>query len=151
MGKCIKILILEDNEVWANLLVEALENEGFIVYYAKTIKLAKHYIDKGVDIALVDIMLDGDVGGDAAQDGGFAHHGVVFGGGDFGADRALDDGADFGHDIEDLAAGLGDQGRVGGDAVQQAGGGEGFDLGRVGGVDEEFHGGLPDGGRCRRV
>ena len=68
-----------------------------------------------------------------------AHHAVEVGRGDFGRDRALDRCADFGDHLLDRPAGLGDQRRVGGDAVEQAGRGELADFGNVGGVDKEFH------------
>ena len=40
----------------------------------------------------------------AAQHAGLGHHAVEFGGGDLGADRAGDDGADFGQHVLELLA-----------------------------------------------
>ena len=58
---------------------------------------------------------------------------------DFGADGAVDGGADLFEELEDGAAGFADHGRVGGDAVDEPGGGEFTDVVDVGAVDEEFH------------
>src|SRR5690606_9606387 len=55
-------------------------------------------------------------------------------------DRALDEGANLGDDLGDVATGLGDQRGSGGDAVHHAGGDQVLDDGDVGGVEEEFHG-----------
>ena len=52
----------------------------------------------------------------------------------------LDQGADFGDDLGDVATRLGDQARIGGDAVHHPGGQQVLDDGDVGGVEKEFHG-----------
>jgi hypothetical protein len=87
--------------------------------------------------------LDADIVGDLRQHVGFLHHRVVFGGGNFGGDRAVDDGADFLGDFADVAAGFHDQRRIGGDAVDQAQVVEFADFVHVGCVDKEFHFTLP--------
>ncbi len=58
---------------------------------------------------------------------------------DFGGNRAIDDAADFLDHFQEFAARLVDERRVGGNAVQQAGGGQIANVGGVGGIDEEFH------------
>ena len=58
---------------------------------------------------------------------------------DLGADRARHDAADLGDHLEKVAAGFGDQRRVGGDSVDQTGGGKLADLVDVSGIHEEFH------------
>ena len=63
------------------------------------------------------------------------------------ADRAFDDAADLADSLEEVAAGLGNQRRVGGDAIEQASRGELADFGYFGRVYEEFHGCLPFAGR----
>lgn len=83
--------------------------------------------------------LDADVGGDLDQMMRFRQHLFVLGGGDFGADRAIDNGADVLKHVGEAATGLGHQRRVGGYAVDQAGGGQLADLIDVGGINKEFH------------
>ena len=61
-------------------------------------------------------------------------------GGNLGADRAFDHVTDFGNQIQEIASRLRDQRWIGGNTVQEAGGGEVFNVVEVGGVDEEFHG-----------
>ena len=56
-----------------------------------------------------------------------------------GADRTLDGVANVGDDLKHGAAGLGDQGGIGGDAVHQAGHGQVLEDGHVGGVEEKLH------------
>ena len=85
--------------------------------------------------------LHADIGGELAHDVGLAEHAVDVHRDDFGGDGAVDDPADFLHHLEELAARFRDQAGVGGDAIEQAGGGKVGDFGHVGGVDEEFHGG----------
>ena len=84
--------------------------------------------------------LDRDVGGDLGELAAFLDHAVIVGRDDFGADRAGGERADLGDHLGEGAAGLGNQRRVGGHPVDEAGGGEVGDVFRVGSVDEEFHG-----------
>ena len=84
--------------------------------------------------------LDADIGGDLPQDRGFLHHRLMVERDDLSRYRPVHDAADFLDHFQELAARLVDQRRVGGDAIQQAGGGQVTDFGNVGGVDEEFHG-----------
>src|SRR5262249_31050623 len=60
----------------------------------------------------------------------------------FGRDRAFDDRADFRHHVLELAARLGDERGIGGDAVYHARVGELADFLHISGIDKEFHGGL---------
>ncbi len=64
---------------------------------------------------------------------------VKVSGGHLGGDRAGDRRANLGDDLADRPAGLGDKRRVGGDAVDDAHGGEIADFVDVGGVGEELH------------
>ena len=73
---------------------------------------------------------------------GFLHHLLVFGGDDFGRNRALDDAADFLGDLGDVAAGLQDQRRIGGDAVEQPEIVQLADFLHIGGIDKKFHDGF---------
>ncbi|MNI50910.1 hypothetical protein D3C73_1056030 [compost metagenome] len=84
--------------------------------------------------------LDHDVGGDGGQLVALLDHGLEIGGHGLGRDRPLDQGADFGDDLGDVPTRLGDQARIGGDAVHHPGGQQVFDDGDVGGVEKEFHG-----------
>ncbi len=56
-----------------------------------------------------------------------------------GADRPIYDGADLLGHFHEIAARLGNQRGVGGNTVEQAGGGQFADVIDLGGVDEEFH------------
>ena len=69
-----------------------------------------------------------------------SEHAVEVGGGDLGADRPRHQLADLGDDLLEVAAGLGHQGRIGGDAVEQARCGQLLDLGHIRRIDEELHG-----------
>jgi hypothetical protein len=62
------------------------------------------------------------------------------GGDHLGRDRAVDEGADFLRHLDDAAARLEDQRRVGGDAVHEAEFGKLADFLGVGGIEEELHG-----------
>lgn len=79
---------------------------------------AQGYVDHGsfVGELLTDFQargcqrdFDGDVVGDVTQDVSFLAHGFVVGGGDFGADRAGDDVANFLDQGDKLFAGFGDE------------------------------------------
>ena len=83
--------------------------------------------------------LDADIVGDLAQHFGLFHHGGVIQRDHFGADRAIDDAADFLGHFHEIPPGLGDQRGVGGHPIKQAGGGKIADRLDLGGVDEEFH------------
>ena len=63
----------------------------------------------------------------------------MVGGGHLGADRARNDAQISLTTSRNLPPALGDQRRIGGDAVDQPGGGEVANLGDVGGIDEELH------------
>ena len=76
---------------------------------------------------------------DLPQHRSFPHHALILRRRHFGADRPRYDGADFGHNLQNVAARLGDQARVGGHPIDQAGGGKRLDLGGVSGIDKEFH------------
>ena len=70
----------------------------------------------------------------------FGQHLVIADGCHLGADRAgLDQSQISRHDLEEVAARLGDQGGVGGDTVDEAALGQVRDLGHVRRVDEELH------------
>uniref|UniRef100_A0A0N4ZGU8 LigA n=1 Tax=Parastrongyloides trichosuri TaxID=131310 RepID=A0A0N4ZGU8_PARTI len=77
--------------------------------------------------------LDHDVGGDGGQLVALLDHGLEIGGHGLGRDRPLDQGADFSDDLGDVATRLGDQARIGGDAVHHPGGQQVLDDGDVGG------------------
>jgi len=64
------------------------------------------------------------------------HHAREIGGGDFAADRPLDDLADLLEVGAVVARLLGEQGGIGGDAVDDADGDERLDVLDVAGVDE---------------
>ena len=83
--------------------------------------------------------LDRDVLGDLGQRPAFLEHALGVEGCHLGTDRAVDDGANLGDDLLEVAARLGDQRGVGGDAVQQAGGRQLADFGHIRRVDKEFH------------
>lgn len=87
---------------------------------------------------------DGDIGGDGGELAALGDHVVGLHRDDLGGNGALDEGADLLGDLKDVAAGFQDQGRVGGDAVDHAEVVELTDGVDVGGVDEEFHLGLPE-------
>ena len=87
--------------------------------------------------------LDADIVGDLAQHLGLFHHRRVVQCDHFGADRAIDNAADFARHLHEIPPRFGDQRRVGGDAVQQAGGSQFADRFDLGGVDKEFHGFTP--------
>src|SRR5687768_16711349 len=59
---------------------------------------------------------------------------------DFRRDRPFHDGGDLLDDIDEIAAGLVDQRRVGRDAVEKASGRERSDLRNLGSVGEKLHG-----------
>jgi CheY-like chemotaxis protein len=60
MKRSLKILIVDDNESWMEALRTKLEDCGHIVYCANRQKIAKHHLDEGVDLALIDILLPCD-------------------------------------------------------------------------------------------
>jgi hypothetical protein len=86
--------------------------------------------------------LDRHIVRDFTQDLGLPHHSVVIERDDFRRNRAADDRGDLRHDLEEVPARLVDQRGVGGDAVELAGVGKLTYFGDLGGVGEEFHGGL---------
>jgi hypothetical protein len=83
--------------------------------------------------------LDGDVGRQSREVAAFGQHRLEIDRRHFGADRTGDDLADFLDQLDEILAGLGYQGGVGGNTVQEAGLGKVTDFGEVGGVDEELH------------
>ncbi len=83
--------------------------------------------------------LDGDVRGDLCQHAAFSQHALEVGGGHLGAHRPRHERADLGDDLLEVALGLGHQRGVGGDAVDEAGGGQLLDFGHVCRIHEEFH------------
>jgi hypothetical protein len=85
--------------------------------------------------------LDGDVVGDAAKHLGLAHHLGMIERDHLGRDRARADAGDLGHRLDEVAARLLDQDGIGGDPVEQPGVHQLADVGEVGGVGEELHGG----------
>ena len=78
------------------------------------------------------------------------HHAGEVGRRHLAADRTLDDLADLLQVLAVIARLLGEQRRVGRDAVDDADGGERFDVLDVAGVDEQFHG-SPSISSCNRV
>ena len=87
--------------------------------------------------------LDRDVGGDRGKLSAFGEHGLGVGRGDLGAHGARHDVADVANHVEEIAAGLGDERRIGGHAVEQPGRREIFDLRDVRRVYEELHAAAP--------
>ena len=83
--------------------------------------------------------LDGDVLGDLGEVPAFGQHLVMADGCHLGADGALDQVADLGHDLQEVAAALGDEGGVGGHTVDQTALRQVPDLGHVRRIDEELH------------
>jgi hypothetical protein len=83
--------------------------------------------------------LDGDVRRQRREVAAFLQHRFEIDRGHFGADRTGNDLADFLDQLDEILAGLGYQGGVGGNTVQEAGLGEIPDFGEIGGVDEELH------------
>jgi hypothetical protein len=80
------------------------------------------------------------LGGDAGQLAALLHHGVEVRRGDLGRDGPGDQLGDLGDRLQEVASGFGDQGRIGGDAVDQARVGELAEEVDFGGVEEELHG-----------
>lgn len=62
MVKPLTILILDDNAGWMDVLRQKLEDFGHTVYCAEKVKVAKANLEKGVDLALIDIVLKSDMG-----------------------------------------------------------------------------------------
>src|SRR5204862_318302 len=87
--------------------------------------------------------LDHDVVAQRRVIAGLAHHVVVRGSDDLGRDRPLHHVADLDQDVLELAPGLGDERRVGGDPVDQPHRGRFPDLLDICSIDEELHGGPP--------
>ncbi len=83
--------------------------------------------------------LDSDIAGDLRQLAAFGQHRRKIERGYLGAHRPGNDRTDLAHDVEEIASRLGDERRIGGDAVNEPGCGEIGDLGEIRGVDEKFH------------
>jgi hypothetical protein len=80
-----------------------------------------------------------DVGCDAGKVAPFGQHAVGVERRHLGADRALDHGADLAKDLLEIPSGLGNQARIGGDAVEQAHGGQLPDFPKLGSIGEKLH------------
>src|SRR5208283_4883031 len=86
-----------------------------------------------------DRHLDNDVFVDFGQFNAFLHDAFGVQGNSFQADGSVHDIADFAIDFARSAAGLGNVGRVGGDAVNDAPAPGFADLGNFGSIKEQFH------------
>ena len=83
--------------------------------------------------------LDHDVRGELREVPALLEHPIDVVGDDLGRDRARGDLADLLEDLVVRAADLGVEGRVGGHAIEDAPAGDGLDLFDVGGVQEDLH------------
>ncbi len=83
--------------------------------------------------------LDGDIARDLRQLAAFGEHCREIERSDLRAHRSGNDCADLAYDVHEVASSLGDERRIGSDAVNESGCGEVGDLGEICGVDEKFH------------